>query len=181
VRPVLAAGVVVLACCFALWAGGALTWPELMTLDLRYEVRGPQPLGAPVVVVPISQRMFELNSAFGSPYTWPLARAIYTHALANLRRAGARAVGLDVLLERATHDDGDLAAELAKWQGRAVLAYRPATDVGVQYGGATSGATSKCEATSYDVRRAGAHASAASLFLLPGGGRLAPAWPHGAG
>ncbi len=170
VRPALIAGLVALAGVFALWASGILAWPELIALDARYQVRGVQAIGAPIVIVPISQRMFELTSAGASAYTWPLARAIYTHALANLRMAGARAVGLDVLLESVTNDDKDLAAEVSHWHGHAILAYRPAVDVGVRYTGTMAVDVHHVTATTIQ-----------SLFLLPAGGSLTPDWPHSAG
>jgi adenylate cyclase len=103
-------------------------------------------------------------------YSWPLKRDIYTHALANLRRAGALAVGIDVLLESTTADDPGLAAELRLWHGRAIVAYRQAANAEEIAKGSIS----------VNVRGP-VTATARGAFVLPGGGALAPDWPKGAG
>jgi adenylate cyclase len=157
--------VLVLFLSFVIWIVGLLTWPELVSVDLRFQVRGRQNTGGQIALVPISATMFDLGI-----YSWPLKRDIYTHALANLRRAGALAVGVDVLLESTTADDPGLAAELSRWHGRAVLAYRQA---------AHEGETAKGN-TSVNVYGP-VTATARGAFVLPGGGALAPKWPGGAG
>jgi adenylate cyclase len=164
------AGQVALALVLLLWLAGILTWPELVSLDLRYRVRGAVDPGQKIVLAPISKRMLDLGI-----YPVPLPRAIYAHALANLRQAGARAVGIDVLMESETLDDAALAAELRRWQGRVVLAIRRAANAGQSMHGNTP----------IDTRDAIANSGrdARNTFLLPGGvgGTLAPFWPHGVG
>ncbi len=163
-RPAFLAGLAALAVAFAAWAGGPLSWPELVSLDLRFQARGTVNPGSQIVLVPISRRMFDLGTR-----TWPLQRDIYTHALENLRRAGARAVGLDVLMESASPDDAGLAAEIRRWHGRAVLSDRQATEGENRQG-----------TVRIDIR-APLKGTARDRFQLPGNGSLAPYWPLGAG
>ncbi len=164
-RPALLAGVLVLFLSFVVWSVGLLSWPELISVDLRFQIRGRQSTGGQIALVPISSSMFDLGV-----YSWPLPRDVYTHALANLRRAGALAVGIDVLMESSTADDPGLAAELSLWHGRAILAYRQAANAG----GTAKGNTA--------VNLHGpVIATARGAFVLPGGGALAPEWPKGAG
>jgi adenylate cyclase len=164
-RPALLAGVLVLFLSFAIWTVDLLTWPELISVDLRFQVRGRQSTGDQIALVPITSNMFDLGI-----YSWPLKRDIYTHALANLRRAGAVAVGVDVLMESTTADDPGLTAELSQWHGRAIMAYRRAASKGETVNGNSS------------VNVHGpVTATARGAYVLPGGGALAPKWPRGAG
>ncbi len=164
-RPALLAGVFVVLLAFLLWIVGLLTWPELISVDLRFQVRGRQSTGNQIALIPISSTMFDLGA-----YSWPLKRDVYTHALANLRHAGALAVGIDVLMESTTADDPGLTAELAQWHGRAILAYRQAANAGETIKGSTS----------VNVRGS-TTTTARGAFVLPGGGALTPDWPRGAG
>lgn len=164
-RPAPLAGTLAVALAGLLWLAGALAWPEWISLDMRYRVRGTQDPGNGIVIVAISHRMFDLGI-----YRWPLSREYYTHALANLRGAGVRAVGLDVLLESVAPGDAALAAELGRWHGRAVLAYRAAAGLGESARGRTT----------IDARAAKV-ADARAYLSLPGGGVLAPNWPRGLG
>jgi adenylate cyclase len=69
---------------------------ELATLDYRFEMRGPQPLprdSTHVVLVEITDESF---TSLPAQYPWP--RSYYARLLRNLRAAGARAVGIDLIL-----------------------------------------------------------------------------------
>ncbi len=169
-RPALIPGLVALAITCLLWAGGVLDWPELVTLDLRFQLRGTQDPGTQIVLVPISRQMNDRMYDLGI-YGWPLPRSYYARAMANLRQAGAGAVGLDVLMENQTSDDATLARELGRWHGRAILDFRSAVYAGELLQGTTT----------VNVQQGTRVSRARYEFLLPGGGLLAPDWPRGAG
>lgn len=68
---------------------------ELGALDYRFQLRGPRITPADsshLVIVEISEDSFE-----SLPDNWPWPRSYYARLVANLTRAGARAVGIDVL------------------------------------------------------------------------------------
>jgi adenylate cyclase len=74
---------------------GLLQRLELATLDYRFQTRGPRlfPAGSSnVVIVQISEDSFK---ALPDKFPWP--RSYYAHLVRNLRRAGARAVGIDLI------------------------------------------------------------------------------------
>ncbi len=74
---------------------GPLQRLELSTLDYRFQLRGPRPFatgGSNVVIVQISEDSFK---ALPDKFPWP--RYYYAHLLRNLQRAGARAVGIDLI------------------------------------------------------------------------------------
>lgn len=67
---------------------------ELSLIDLRFQLRGARPMivdSSDIVIVEISQESFR------SLREWPWPRAYYTHLIRNLKRAGAKAVGLDIV------------------------------------------------------------------------------------
>jgi adenylate cyclase len=67
---------------------------ELAMLDYRFVLRGPIALDTTdVVVVEISEDSFK---SLPDPFPWP--RSYYARLLRNLHRAGARVVGLDLIL-----------------------------------------------------------------------------------
>ena len=75
---------------------GALQRLELATIDYRFEARGKSeavPDSAHVVIVEISEDSFK---SLPAKFPWP--RSYYAHLLRNLREAGARAVGIDLIL-----------------------------------------------------------------------------------
>jgi adenylate cyclase len=79
---------------------GVLERLELATIDLRFRLRGPgsTPVDSQhVVIVEISEDAF---AALPESYPWP--RSYYAHAVRNLKAAGARVVGIDLIL--ADHD-----------------------------------------------------------------------------
>ncbi len=68
---------------------------ELASIDYRFESRGTNPAfkdSASVVIVEISEESFK-----SLPAKWPWPRSYYARALRNLRAAGARVVGLDLI------------------------------------------------------------------------------------
>jgi adenylate cyclase len=66
---------------------------ELATIDNRFNIRGKIPFQPKVVVVEISEESFK-----SAPDKWPWPRSYYAHLVRNLKKAGAMAVGIDVLL-----------------------------------------------------------------------------------
>ncbi|RMI26255.1 MAG: adenylate/guanylate cyclase domain-containing protein, partial [Calditrichaeota bacterium] len=99
----------------------ALESLELKTLDWRFEVRGPEPVDdTPIVLVTIDDYSFE-----ALPERWPWPRSYYAKVVENLTRAGARVIGLDVILDlpdqqRPEHDRR--LAEALRTSGKTVLA-----------------------------------------------------------
>ncbi len=68
---------------------------ELALVDLRFRQRGAVPgirASSRIVIVDISQDAFR-----ALPEKWPWPRSYYTHLIRNLHRAGARAIGIDLL------------------------------------------------------------------------------------
>ena len=87
---------------------GLLRRLELSTLDYRFGIRGTRggiDDSSNVVIVEISE---DALRSMPAPFPWP--RSYYAHLLRNLRAAGARAVGIDLLFSGADpvssiHDD----------------------------------------------------------------------------
>jgi adenylate cyclase len=74
---------------------GALRRIELATIDYRFQVRGPHPLppeSTHVVIVEIADESFK---SLPEKFPWP--RSYYAHALRNLKAAGARVIGIDLI------------------------------------------------------------------------------------
>ncbi|HZY10565.1 MAG TPA: adenylate/guanylate cyclase domain-containing protein [Bacteroidota bacterium] len=68
---------------------------ELSLLDLRFQERGLHPLirdSSQVIIVEISQETFK-----SLPEKWPWPRSYYARLIRNLKRAGAKAVGIDIV------------------------------------------------------------------------------------
>jgi adenylate cyclase len=69
---------------------------ELALIDLRFQERGANTAirnTSDVIIVEISQESFK-----SLPDPWPWPRSYYTRLIRNLKRAGAKAIGLDVIL-----------------------------------------------------------------------------------
>jgi len=80
---------------------------ELSLIDLRFRKRGPLPMNtdsSKVVIVAISQESFRTL-----PDPWPWPREYYTRLVRNLKRAGAKAIGVDIIFT--TSDTAQAAAE----------------------------------------------------------------------
>ncbi len=68
---------------------------ELKTIDWRFEWRGPLSVEeSPLVLVTIDDQSFE-----SLPDRWPWPRAYYAQVIQNLTRAGAKVIGVDVILD----------------------------------------------------------------------------------
>jgi len=71
---------------------------ELSTIDYRFALRGSLPVpqeSLKVVIVEISQ-----ESLRGLPDKWPWPRSYFARIVRNLKRAGARAVGIDIVFDQ---------------------------------------------------------------------------------
>jgi adenylate cyclase len=66
---------------------------ELTTIDNRFNFRGKIPFEPKVVIVEISEESFKSVRD-----KWPWPRSYYAHLVRNLKKAGALAVGIDLLL-----------------------------------------------------------------------------------
>src|SRR3954451_24260709 len=86
----LAAGIGVLA-----YATNLLRRSELQTLDARYSIRGKQKVPSDVVLVPIDNATVQYfrNSKRGQP---PFPRRYDARVIDRLRRAGAKAIAIDL-------------------------------------------------------------------------------------
>ncbi|MCB0262406.1 MAG: adenylate/guanylate cyclase domain-containing protein [Calditrichia bacterium] len=101
----------------------ALESLEFTTLDWRFLLRGKQPVtDSPVVLVTIDDESFE-----ALPDRWPWPRWYYARAIENLTKAGARVIGIDVILDRPDTQNAksdSLLAEQLQLSGRVVLAHK---------------------------------------------------------
>jgi len=98
---------------------------ELSALDYRFQLRGPRITPADsshLVIVEISEDSFE-----SLPDNWPWPRSYYARLVTNLTRAGARAVGIDILfVGDDAHDPNNdiMLRETLRDAGHVVLAGR---------------------------------------------------------
>ena len=73
---------------------------ELASIDYRFESRGTNSSfkdSSNVIIVEISEESFK-----SLPEKWPWPRSYYAHLIRNLKAAGARAVGIDLILGKST-------------------------------------------------------------------------------
>lgn len=78
---------------------------ERKTIDMRFGIRGPLQLENPeIVIVTIDEQ-----ASNSLPARWPWPRDYYARVIHNLNRAGARAIGIDVILDKPdyTNPQGD--------------------------------------------------------------------------
>jgi adenylate cyclase len=78
---------------------------ELASIDYRFESRGVNTAfkdSSDIVIVEISEESFK-----SLPQKWPWPRAYYAHLIRNLKAAGARAVGIDLILGKSTFGEAD--------------------------------------------------------------------------
>lgn len=93
------------------------TFFELKGLDLLFALRGPERPPPQVVVVAIDEPSF---AEIGLQWPWP--RGLHARLLDNLREAGARAVGFDILFaEPSAADEDQRFADSLALAGNAVL------------------------------------------------------------
>ncbi len=93
---------------------------ELKTIDWRFRWRGPLDVkNTPVVLVTIDDQSIE-----SLPERWPWPRSYYAHVIENLHKAGARVVGLDVILDipdNSRPQEDSLLADIISRSGNVVL------------------------------------------------------------
>ncbi len=127
VVAVLAAGVGVLV-----YATNLLRRSELQTVDARYSIRGKQQVPSDVVLVPIDNATLQAfrNSKRGQP---PFPRRYDARVIDRLRRAGAKAIAIDLEFTQETDpaDDNALIEAIGRAHGKVVLA---ATEVEPPHG-----------------------------------------------
>jgi len=94
---------------------------ELKVTDQLFEVRGPLDLAdSPIVLVSISQQADE-----EIPYKYPWPTKLYAKLIENLNRAGAKAIGIDVIFDKPDNLNplnDSLFAEALRKYGNVVLA-----------------------------------------------------------
>ena len=67
---------------------------ELASLDYRFLQRGTRaPDSSKIVIVEVSDESFK-----SLPERWPWPRSYYAHIIRNLKAAGAKTIGIDILL-----------------------------------------------------------------------------------
>ena len=104
-------------------ATDALRRLELTTVNQRFDVRGPEPPPAGVVLVAVDDKTFSTLQQ-----QWPFNRRLHARAIRQLTTAGARVIAYDVQFTEQTDPDADNALiEAVRASGRVVLA---ATEVG---------------------------------------------------
>jgi adenylate cyclase len=110
-------------------ATGLLRTPERKTVDARFAVRGHEPARTDIVIVAIDDRTFQ-----GLDRRWPFPRRLHARVIDRVRRAGARAIGVDIQFTEQTtpRDDNALILALRRAPGTVLSATEndgPRTDV----------------------------------------------------
>ncbi len=105
---------------------------QLRTIDQRFEYRGPLHIKdtSKVVIVAIDEPSLE-----ALPISYPFPRRYYARAIQNLYDAGAKAVGIDIVMDDSSHnraDDSLFAAAVADHR-QVVLAGRVPRDYTQKY------------------------------------------------
>ncbi|MGC8595952.1 MAG: CHASE2 domain-containing protein [Candidatus Kryptoniota bacterium] len=105
---------------------------EIKTIDQRFEYRGPIRIGdtSKVVIVQISDQSFE-----ALPNSFPFPKRYYAKLIENLERAGAKAIGIDIVFDTPSKnpkDDSLLSVMLEKYPN-VVLAGRTDIDISSRY------------------------------------------------
>jgi adenylate cyclase len=118
---------VVLAGCFGIAVGvvihatDVLHRVELLSVDLRFDARGPQPPPDDIVVIGIDARTFS-----DYPYTpYPFPRRLHASVIKRLVDARARVIAYDIQFTEpssSARDDNALVAAVARAENRIVLA-----------------------------------------------------------
>ncbi len=96
---------------------------ELASVDYRFQSRGERPAipdSSHVVIVEVNDESFK-----SLPHRWPWPRSYYAHLIRNLKAAGAKAIGVDIILNGpdvySPQNDDELRAAIRK-TGIVVLA-----------------------------------------------------------
>jgi adenylate cyclase len=90
----------------ALMATDALRGPDLNSVDMRFDVRGPEPRPSDIVIVGLDDQTINATG-----YTFPFRRFHYARVIRQLDKAGAAVIGFDVQFNqpsRFTNDDNRL-------------------------------------------------------------------------
>lgn len=83
---------------------------ELTSVDWRFKQKGVRSVeDSPIVIVTIDDYSFD-----ALPERWPWPRSFYAHAVRNLTKAGARAIGIDVILDVPDRTGREKDLELAR-------------------------------------------------------------------
>ncbi|MBI3326107.1 MAG: adenylate/guanylate cyclase domain-containing protein [Nitrospinae bacterium] len=118
IRP-LAIGTILAALVFLSYARGLLDFPELKSLDIRFQIRGAIPPQLPIVLVNIDQDSFD---ELGFPWPWP--RTIHAELIRKLAPSQAKLIAFDVLFTEPKPDpaeDQEL-SEAIREAGNVILA-----------------------------------------------------------
>lgn len=98
---------------------GLLQTAELMSLDLRFQMRGPMAPQLPIVIVSIDQDSFDELTL---PWPWP--RTLHAELIRKLAKAGAKVIALDILFAEPKPDPREdrALAEAIRDTGNVILA-----------------------------------------------------------
>jgi adenylate cyclase len=89
---------------------------ELKGLDLLFLLRGPLPPPPEIVIVAIDEPSFgEISKQ------WPWPRSTHAHLIEQLKKAGAKVIGFDILFTEHSQPDEDRALERAMREARNVV------------------------------------------------------------
>ena len=93
---------------------------ELTTYDLRFQLRGPRPSAAPLVIVAIDDESFEQLQQ--NVRSWP--RADYARLIAAIAAGNPAVIGVDIVFDTPGRDPGgdEALAEVLRQAGNVVLA-----------------------------------------------------------
>ncbi|MBI4573136.1 MAG: adenylate/guanylate cyclase domain-containing protein [candidate division NC10 bacterium] len=88
---------------FALiYLSGFLDLPEVRTVDLRFELRGPRPPAFPIVVVSVDDdSLAEIN------HQWPWPRSYHAKVIEQIASGNPLAIGVDILFPEESRDGED--------------------------------------------------------------------------
>jgi len=88
---------------FALvYLSGFLDLPEVRTVDLRFELRGPRPPAFPIVMVTVDDdSLAEIN------HQWPWPRSYHAKVIEQIAGGNPLAIGVDILFPEESRDEED--------------------------------------------------------------------------
>ena len=84
------------------YLSGFLDLPEVRTVDLRFELRGPRPPAFPIVVVSMDDdSLAEIN------HQWPWPRSYHAKVIEQIASGNPLAIGVDILFPEESRDEED--------------------------------------------------------------------------
>lgn len=95
-------------------------------IDERFQKRGALNIKdtAKVVIVEITQKTYD-----GIPYKWPWPRSVFARVIRNLNRAGAKAIGIDIVMsspdQTNKQNDSDMVAAIRQYKNVVVAGKLP--------------------------------------------------------